>query len=595
MQNYDSPSMGLFTNDDLLQFINVDDTPGLFCPTTGKRHPLTTPGIMGGNGATVPAPGSELMTLDLLGTVPKQQKSPLKSPNRMDLSMGIAGHRGGNGGMDHSVLRMMGYKGTGADTPLTHRPPPVPMAIPLPAPMTAAAPKPKRQPKNTARAAPPAPKEVEPMIEVTQSFRVDENYKQHPWALGTPESGLIFAEVINFKRQLRQQNCVMCGLDGKKEVQIPAQNKDVCKSCDTAFWHCKAHDVVVKFCKGCKNFVPLGEFEDKPEASKCGKCRQRGRQNYFARKKTNSKPDNHDDTGDDRDLDHSKGRGGNNGRGNQNSGNQNGGNTPGGSSSGSGGSGGFHIDTSQLSASPLSGRCITPAGMHPQFLGTPSLSTKGRGKSGSLGRGHTFTFEDKPLRPSVTSKRTRRGTSPIAYEAVYEHEEPESPFAGMELPGGDRGRWQWDNENPLMHLANMCTTMDADAGADKRRADSAHTLTRMSSSSSIDDLSLWPVSSPESPVSPAGTSLVGGGGCEENHESHDNTSTESSPQSSNGSDDGSDDQAAWEALKSGLSGLKRFHLPSDCCAVAKLDTAGCWEEAVKMDAITDRRTALPVR
>ena len=29
----------------------------------------------------------------------------------------------------------------------------------------------------------------------------------------------------------------------------------------------------------------LSEFEEKPEASKCGKCRHRGRQNYFARKK----------------------------------------------------------------------------------------------------------------------------------------------------------------------------------------------------------------------------------------------------------------------------------------------------------------------
>lgn len=35
---------------------------------------------------------------------------------------------------------------------------------------------------------------------------------------------------------------------------------------------------------GCKNFTKLHDFRDKPEATKCIKCRQRGRQNYFAKK-----------------------------------------------------------------------------------------------------------------------------------------------------------------------------------------------------------------------------------------------------------------------------------------------------------------------
>jgi len=35
---------------------------------------------------------------------------------------------------------------------------------------------------------------------------------------------------------------------------------------------------------GCKNFTRLHDFRDKPEATKCIKCRQRGRQNYFAKK-----------------------------------------------------------------------------------------------------------------------------------------------------------------------------------------------------------------------------------------------------------------------------------------------------------------------
>jgi hypothetical protein len=35
---------------------------------------------------------------------------------------------------------------------------------------------------------------------------------------------------------------------------------------------------------GCKNFLTLNEFQEKPEASKCGRCRQRGRNNYFLKK-----------------------------------------------------------------------------------------------------------------------------------------------------------------------------------------------------------------------------------------------------------------------------------------------------------------------
>ena len=46
----------------------------------------------------------------------------------------------------------------------------------------------------------------------------------------------------------------MCGLRGN----IPSQNKDVCKSCDTVFWYHTKLDVVVKFCKG-KN--PALSFE----------------------------------------------------------------------------------------------------------------------------------------------------------------------------------------------------------------------------------------------------------------------------------------------------------------------------------------------
>lgn len=107
-----------------------------------------------------------------------------------------------------------------------------------------------------------------------------------------------YHDIINFGRQTKtkaRRRCVMCsfmdgsicdvGLNVGALVQIPTQNKDVCKLCDKGFWLCQKTEVVVKFCKGCKNFTTLSEFLDKPDASKCASCRDRGRQNYFSRKK----------------------------------------------------------------------------------------------------------------------------------------------------------------------------------------------------------------------------------------------------------------------------------------------------------------------
>jgi hypothetical protein len=73
----------------------------------------------------------------------------------------------------------------------------------------------------------------------------------------------------------------MCGA---VDVAIPTQNKDVCKSCDSSFWYNSKLNVAFKFCKGCKNFVTLEMFADKPDASKCCRCRRRGRENYLTKK-----------------------------------------------------------------------------------------------------------------------------------------------------------------------------------------------------------------------------------------------------------------------------------------------------------------------
>jgi hypothetical protein len=40
---------------------------------------------------------------------------------------------------------------------------------------------------------------------------------------------------------------------------------------------------------GCKNFAPLADYAEKPEAAKCAKCRQRGRKGYLSKKEERSR------------------------------------------------------------------------------------------------------------------------------------------------------------------------------------------------------------------------------------------------------------------------------------------------------------------
>src|SRR5689334_9257177 len=105
----------------------------------------------------------------------------------------------------------------------------------------------------------------------------EDSFRNFRWKLSAEEGTLKYSDAINYGRRITLNpdihNCVMCG---RLDVNIPSQNKDVCKSCDTHFWYNKQLNIVFKFCKGCKNFFPLDEFCDRPEASKCGKCRKRG-------------------------------------------------------------------------------------------------------------------------------------------------------------------------------------------------------------------------------------------------------------------------------------------------------------------------------
>lgn len=80
----------------------------------------------------------------------------------------------------------------------------------------------------------------------------------------------------------------MCGKqpDGGpgNSVVIPAQNKDVCRICDKALWFHKELQTHFKWCKGCKCFRSIPSFSQKPEASKCNCCRERGRKSYLNKK-----------------------------------------------------------------------------------------------------------------------------------------------------------------------------------------------------------------------------------------------------------------------------------------------------------------------
>jgi len=84
------------------------------------------------------------------------------------------------------------------------------------------------------------------------SKSVNKTYQAYPWSVKNQNISiqLRYTDIINFDRtcsKVEQKHCVMCG---SQSEQIPVQNKDVCKKCDTTFWLYLKLNVVVKFCKG---------------------------------------------------------------------------------------------------------------------------------------------------------------------------------------------------------------------------------------------------------------------------------------------------------------------------------------------------------
>jgi len=124
-----------------------------------------------------------------------------------------------------------------------------------------------------------------------------------------------YEALINFPRAKTRAliHCVMCGrqpqedhalkaASGALAVVIPRQNKDVCRECDKALWRHLQTETHFKWCKGCKRFRNLTAFAEKLAASKCDRCRERGRQGYMRRKGGAASPPGtprHDDAGVD--------------------------------------------------------------------------------------------------------------------------------------------------------------------------------------------------------------------------------------------------------------------------------------------------------
>mmetsp|Transcript_8867 Transcript_8867/g.13599 ORF Transcript_8867/g.13599 Transcript_8867/m.13599 type:complete len:189 (+) Transcript_8867:197-763(+) len=115
---------------------------------------------------------------------------------------------------------------------------------------------------------------------------------------------LTYESVTNYTRAAKgsTQICVMCGNLASHSrgggdqcgdddqppgtTIIPRQNKDVCRDCDKVIWNHETSNAYFKWCKGCKNFLQIGNFSQKLDAAKCDKCRERGRTSYLLKKRT---------------------------------------------------------------------------------------------------------------------------------------------------------------------------------------------------------------------------------------------------------------------------------------------------------------------
>ncbi len=67
------------------------------------------------------------------------------------------------------------------------------------------------------------------------------------------------------RRNACPKACVMCGVPniGEGGCFIRGQNKGVCTECDSNFWVHVSTGCLIKWCKGCKNFLAGEKFGNK--------------------------------------------------------------------------------------------------------------------------------------------------------------------------------------------------------------------------------------------------------------------------------------------------------------------------------------------
>ena len=97
----------------------------------------------------------------------------------------------------------------------------------------------------------------------------------------------VFKAMENFPLSRTQGRCVMCD---SAEFNIPKQNKGVCNNCDIAIWVHNPSNLLLKWCKGCKNFRKWSEFGLKGHASKTERCRQQQAERYARSRSAKSDP-----------------------------------------------------------------------------------------------------------------------------------------------------------------------------------------------------------------------------------------------------------------------------------------------------------------
>jgi len=91
----------------------------------------------------------------------------------------------------------------------------------------------------------------------------------------------MFCQLVNFPALKYCDKCVMCGSD---EVNVPKQNKGVCNNCDTAIWVHNPTGLLLKWCKGAKNFRKWSEFGSKGHSTKTVRCREQQAHRYATQK-----------------------------------------------------------------------------------------------------------------------------------------------------------------------------------------------------------------------------------------------------------------------------------------------------------------------